>query len=108
MKWYEWLLVLACIFLSNVGTLYFAKEYLFKPRVVDLLALGLYTQKDVYERILAGEDPRKLEQEVLQKTKLLEQYLRENRRGLVLIKQCVLAGEVEDITNEVVSFINRR
>lgn len=105
MKWYEWFLVVALVFLSNVFTLYIAKEYLFKVKVVDLLSIGLYTQKELYDRLAGGEDPQRLEREVVQKTRKLEEYFSKKRQGIVLIKQCVLSGDVEDITNEVANYL---
>lgn len=105
MRWYEWVLVLTLIVSSNILTLYIAKEYLFKPKVVDLMRIGLFSQKELYERMLKGEDAKTIEAEVIRKSRELERVLR-GYRGVVLIKQCVVAGHVEDITDEVAKRIS--
>ncbi|MFN3263482.1 MAG: hypothetical protein ACK42C_01115 [Aquificaceae bacterium] len=104
MKWYEWLAVVSLIFFSNVFTAFLVKEYFFKVKTVDLLALGLYDMQNLSQRLASGEDPQKVQEEIKLKSKLLEQYLK-SQRGLILIKQCVLSGSQEDITNEVVNYL---
>lgn len=104
MKWYEWVLVLSLMVFSNVLTFFLTKEFLLRIKTVDLMSLGLYSTADMYERLQRGEDPQKVQQDILQRTKRLEEYL-SKQRGLVLIKQCVLHGDVEDITNEVANYL---
>lgn len=106
MKWYEWLLVVVLIFFSNAITLFVAKEYFFKVKTVDLTRIGLFDLQELQRRISQGEDMQKIEGDIKQRAKLVELYL-QKQKGLILIKQCVVSGDVEDITDEVVNYLKR-
>lgn len=106
MRWYEWLLVVVLIFFSNVITLFVTKEYFLKIRTVDLTKLGLFDLHEIQSRIAKGENIQKIEGDIKQRAKLIELYL-QKQRGIILIKQCVVSGDVEDMTNEIVNYLKR-
>lgn len=97
MKWYGWLLVIVLIVFSNTVTLWVAKRYLLRIRVVDTVAL-IDRQKS--ELIRQADQGRITVEEAVARQKAYLAALERELQGepLVFIKQCVL-GKHEDITD---------
>lgn len=101
MKWYEWLLVIALIVFSNGATFYLARQLYYRPvKTINLLELDFMNAKGIYEALQSGKSPEEVQKLVLQKQAILSAIL-SKEKGIVLIKQCVVSGEDEDITQKV-------
>lgn len=99
MKWYDWLLVIALIVFSNGATFYLARQY--RPvKTINLLELDFMNAKGIYETLQSGKSPEEVQKLVLEKQEKLKAIL-SKEKGIVLIKQCVVSGEDEDITQKV-------
>jgi len=100
MKWYEWLLVIALIVFFNGATFYLARQLYYRPvKTINLLELDFMNAKGIYEA-LQGKSPEEVQKLVLEKQEKLKAIL-SKEKGIVLIKQCVVSGEDEDITQKV-------
>jgi len=101
MKWYEWLLVIALIVFSNWATFYLARQLYYRPvKTINLLELDFMNAKGIYEALQSGKSPEEVQKLVLEKQEKLKAIL-SKEKGIVLIKQCVVSGEDEDITQKV-------
>lgn len=99
MKVYHYLFILSLFLLSFAINAYITKNYLIKVKVVDLTKI--LEDKEIARKIYSGEiSPEEALRKQVQKMEDLRRIL-ENESGIVLIKQCVLAGDYEDITDEV-------
>lgn len=99
MKVYHYLFIFSLFLLSFALNVYITKNYLIKIKVVDLTKI--LEDKEIAEKIYSGEiSPEEALRRQIKKIEDLRKVL-ENESGIVLIKQCVLAGDYEDITDEV-------
>jgi len=97
MKWYEWLLVVVLIVLSNIATLLYVKN---QVKTVDIVALVDAEKVRTFEDVLKGrKDPGQASRFLDLYTSALQKAL-SRQTGLVLVKQAVLNGG-RDITADV-------
>lgn len=96
MKWYEWMLVVILILLSNVATLIVIKHHV---KTVDLVELVDAKKVQAMESILKGQNPEEAGKSLDLYIKALQEVLKEEK-GLVIVKQALLHGG-NDITREI-------
>jgi len=97
MKLYDYLFVFSLFVLSIAINLFVTKEFLTSEiKVVDVKKL--MDEKEIVKKIYSGEiSPQEAVEMQMEKAEKIRQIL-QNEKGLVLIKQCVLGGQYEDIT----------
>lgn len=100
MKLYDYVIILALIAVSFAGNLWISEHYLKSEiKVVDVVKLLGSTE--LMEKVYKGEvSPEEAMSMQVGKAEQLKILLR-NEKGIVLLKQCVLGGEYEDVTERV-------
>lgn len=100
MKWRDWVIVLSLLFFSNSLTFFLTSKFLVpKIKTIDLLALKLVDAKEIYNQLSQNVAPEQVEKMIEQRHDKLLALLRQED-GIVLIKQCVVKGEYEDLTEK--------
>ena len=99
MKFHHYLFILSLFILSFALNIYVTKTYLLKIKVVDLTKV--LENEDLAKKVYSGQlTPEEALREQIRKMEKIRKILN-NESGLVLLRQCVLAGNYEDITDEV-------
>lgn len=100
MKWRDWLIVLSLLFFSNSLTFFLTSKYLVpKIKAIDLLALKLVDAKDIYTQLSQNVPAEEIQKLIEQRHNKLMELLKQED-GLILIRQCIVKGEYEDITEK--------
>lgn len=100
MKLRDWLIVLSLLFFSNSLTFFLTSKYLVpKIKTIDLLSLKLMDARDIYNQLSQNTPPEEVEKKLEQRRRKLEELLKQEE-GIILIKQCVVKGEYEDLTEK--------
>jgi len=99
MKLHHYLFILSLFILSFALNVFLVKNYLLKIKVVDLSQV--LEDEELARKVYSGElTPEDALKEQLKKAEKIRKVL-SDERGIVLLKQCVLSGNYEDITDEV-------
>jgi membrane protein insertase Oxa1/YidC/SpoIIIJ len=97
MRWYHWVFIVALQLFINILILVFIVKNIKVVSFMEITAMGV---DEMAKAIQAGEDPQKLQQMQMEKLRQVQEKL-SRQSGIVLLKECIVKGPFEDITNEV-------